>query len=393
MILTKKRNHLLLILLVLFLTISASGFINVSNAVSKPTKMTVKATATTVDIKGKVKVYVKSVSPKNASKAVTFKSSNKAIATVSSKGIVTGKKKGTVKITVTSKKNKKLKKTVKITVKDLKSTSISINKPKKSVPAGYTSKLTATVKGSTGYYNQGVVWSSSDPAIADVTDDGTVIGNAEGTAEIYATEKNGTRTATCALTVTPFFIKGQKEIGFGDFTWDVLEVNETGVLLITSQIVENRQYSEAGHVVTWSDSQARIYLNNQFLNTHFTKEEADRIYRVTNRTEDNVWYGTNGGGNVLDTIFLLSVEDVVKYWGDSGQLDAGIPASGKAIINDSYNSARIAKKDNKNAAWWLRSSGNDPKKVCYVSADGYISMGGQSAEKQYGYRPALWIRR
>ncbi len=63
-----------------------------------------------------VKVSVKSVKPKKASKAVTYKSSNKKIATVSKKGVVTGKAPGKVKITVTSKKNKKLKKTVKITV-------------------------------------------------------------------------------------------------------------------------------------------------------------------------------------------------------------------------------------------------------------------------------------
>lgn len=46
----------------------------------------------------------------------TFKTSNKNVATVNKKGVVTAKKAGTVKITVTSKKDKALKKTVKITV-------------------------------------------------------------------------------------------------------------------------------------------------------------------------------------------------------------------------------------------------------------------------------------
>ena len=41
-----------------------------------------------------------------------FKSSNKKIATVTSKGVVKGKKPGKVKITVTSKKNKKQKKSL-----------------------------------------------------------------------------------------------------------------------------------------------------------------------------------------------------------------------------------------------------------------------------------------
>lgn len=47
----------------------------------------------------------------------TFQSSDKKIATVNAKGVVKGKKAGKVKITVTSKSNKKQKKIVKITVK------------------------------------------------------------------------------------------------------------------------------------------------------------------------------------------------------------------------------------------------------------------------------------
>ena len=55
-------------------------------------------------------VKVKSVKPANASKSVTWKSSDKKIATVTSKGVVKGLKKGTVKITATSKADKRLKK-------------------------------------------------------------------------------------------------------------------------------------------------------------------------------------------------------------------------------------------------------------------------------------------
>ena len=114
---TIKKISLFMLSLAVVLTMAASTGMNSEAASKKPTKITLKATSKTVDIKCKVKGSGKSVKPTNAGGAVTYKASNKKIATVSSKGIVTGKKKGTVKITATSKTNKKVKSTIKITVK------------------------------------------------------------------------------------------------------------------------------------------------------------------------------------------------------------------------------------------------------------------------------------
>ena len=97
---TLKKISLFMLSLAVVLTMATSTGMNSEAASKKPTKITLKATSKTVDIKGKVKVSVKSVKPSKASKSVTYKSSNKKIATVSSKGAVTGKKKGTVKIAV-----------------------------------------------------------------------------------------------------------------------------------------------------------------------------------------------------------------------------------------------------------------------------------------------------
>lgn len=199
---TIKKISLFMLSLAVVLTMAASTGMNSEAASKKPTKITLKATSKTVDIKGKVKVSVKSVKPSKASKSVTYKSSNKKIATVSSKGTVTGKKKGTVKITATSKKNKKVKSTIKITVKDLKASSVTMSKKTTAIASGKTITLKATVKGSTGFYNQGVTWKSSNTKIATVTSKGVVKGIAAGQATITATEKGGSKKATCLITVT-----------------------------------------------------------------------------------------------------------------------------------------------------------------------------------------------
>ncbi len=86
-----------------------------TQAASKPKKITMNKKKVTLEEGKTFKLKVKQVKPKKASKAVTYKSNKKSVATVSKKGVIKGKKSGTAKITVTSKKNKKVK--AKVTVK------------------------------------------------------------------------------------------------------------------------------------------------------------------------------------------------------------------------------------------------------------------------------------
>lgn len=86
-----KKQALGLLALVVVMAVAFTA-IPSKAASKKPTKMSLKVTAKTIDIKGHATISVKSVKPSKASKAVTFKSGNKKIATVSSKGVVTGKR-------------------------------------------------------------------------------------------------------------------------------------------------------------------------------------------------------------------------------------------------------------------------------------------------------------
>ena len=81
-----------------------------------PTKITLAATQNSIGVGDHCSVYVKSVSPSTASKAVTYSSSNEKVATVSRSGLISGVKDGTVTITATSTKNNARKATIKITV-------------------------------------------------------------------------------------------------------------------------------------------------------------------------------------------------------------------------------------------------------------------------------------
>ena len=111
-------------LFVTVVMIFASVAVVPSAYAAAPKAITLSKTSQTVYIGQKYTLKVKAVTPKKADKDVKWKTSDKKIATVSSKGVVTGKKKGTVTITAVSKSNSKIKAKCKVTVKKFKTTGI-----------------------------------------------------------------------------------------------------------------------------------------------------------------------------------------------------------------------------------------------------------------------------
>ena len=187
-------------------TVTSTGVASVDAqaATVKPKKLTVTSSVSSkvIDVKGTTKISVKSVSPKNASKSVTYKSSNTKIASVSSKGTVKGKKTGSVTITATSKVNKKVKASVKLKVKDLKPSKVSILAAL-SLTNGKKAIVKATVSPA-GVYAP-VKFSSSNTKVATVSSTGTVTAKSAGKAVITAklTQKNSKgKYLTAKTTVT-----------------------------------------------------------------------------------------------------------------------------------------------------------------------------------------------
>lgn len=125
-------------------------------------------------------------------KKVKWSTSNKRVATVSSKGKVTAKARGTVTITATSGK-KKYKCKLKVETPSMSKTSIYLTKGQ-----AYTLKLKNT--------SQKVKWSTSNKKVAIVTSKGKVTAKGKGTATITA--KCGNKKYTCKVKVeTPSISK------------------------------------------------------------------------------------------------------------------------------------------------------------------------------------------
>ena len=195
------------------------------------------------------------------------------------------------------------------------------------------------------------------------------------------------------------------KISFGSYEWRVLEVQNNTALIITEYIIEQRAYHNAYKDITWADCSLRKYLNSEFYD-RFTAAEKSRIIPVLNKNPDNQWYGTKGGTDTQDSIFLLSIEETVcRYFGDSS---SKLYSPGKNQRywferKDKNNSKRIARLEKRKEGswwWWLRSPGRVSIKAVYIHGDGNIGIQGNNilkgnisdGECKGGVRPALWLK-
>lgn len=191
-------------------------------------------------------------------------------------------------------------------------------------------------------------------------------------------------------------------INFGNYDWRVLEVQNNKALIITEYIIEQCSYHDAYVDITWADCSLRRYLNGEFYD-EFSEADKARIVSVLNKNLDNQWYGTNGGADTSDNIFLLSIEEAAcKYFGDSSAL-LHSPKKNKRYWferKDENNSKRVAATNEEIWWWWLRSPGRVGVKSAYIHGDGNIGIQGNNilignlsdGRCTGGVRPALWLK-
>ena len=185
-------------------------------------------------------------------------------------------------------------------------------------------------------------------------------------------------------------------IEFGGIDWLVLDENDDRKLMISKYILDVKSYHNvAWESITWADSSIRSWLNSEFYN-QFSEAERMRIVETNLVNNDNLWIGTAGGANTVDKIFLLSTEEIVRYFGDSGQLEIPheFPDEQWWGFNDQYRNTRKAREQNGRfyEPWWLRSPGSVTLYAAFIDSDGSVFVAGSiMVDHVLGIRPAMWI--
>jgi len=185
-------------------------------------------------------------------------------------------------------------------------------------------------------------------------------------------------------------------VKFGNFIWRILDIKNNQALLLSEHIIEKRCYHHSKINITWAECDLHDYLNsiNKYNGAGFydTFSSQDKAYILETLIDTTDSFYTKGGKATKDKIFLLSLEEVVKYFGDSGLLKDKKVKS-KREYYDEYNKARKAYDETGHKIWWwLRSSGFSQYDTVNVDSDGIIYMHGIYVTiPSCGVRPALWI--
>ena len=162
---------------------------------------------------------------------------------------------------------------------------------------------------------------------------------------------------------------------FGKCRWIVLEKRDGSALLTRFYVLRDKNeksktawshntFASAAEEIQWENSPLREYLNGEFIQKQFTQQEAACLKEVKLENKANSVYGTSGGKETKDRVFIFSEEEIVSYLETLGE-------KAKSIR--------------------LRTPGRDLTATAYVSNQREIVPYGFPVEQKGIYnRPVIW---
>ena len=212
--------------------------------------------------------------------------------------------------------------------------------------------------------------------------------------------------------------------------WKVMDIDENNcrALLLSEKIIYKMQYigDYPKREVTWQKSGVRSWLNgydgsqnyhgidytsDNFINAAFNSGEKQRILTTKIVTGNNPTYGTNGGNDTNDRLFILDYYEAETYLSNPENRRLVITAYAKSTGEDDSSSSYCSKacdpmcsycRTYKSNTWWLRTPGNTQEQAMIIQGDGkHYCTGGScySSLKDAGFAtcngtpgvvPAFW---
>lgn len=172
--------------------------------------------------------------------------------------------------------------------------------------------------------------------------------------------------------------------GSEPISWQVLDIRNGKALLLSVYGLETMAYHWDAVPVTWENCSLRQYLNSNFYNGVFNDSERSLIAQ-TWLSNPNSIYGTYGGNDTFDNVFLLSIDELRYYF--PGEASRKASPTALARSHGAYGTADV------NCAWWwLRSPGQASGAASSVNSIGVLLDTGPIVSDVTGMiRPAIWV--
>lgn len=172
--------------------------------------------------------------------------------------------------------------------------------------------------------------------------------------------------------------------------WQVLSVQGDDVFLMADKALDCQPYNKEEESVTWETCTLRKWLNQDFYESAFTQEEQGMIKETTVANQDNPDYGTEGGADTRDKIYLLSIDEVQNKeygFGESRYDQARV-----GMVTAYAIKGGVGVSDKNSSSWWLRSPGSDTSSTANVDSSGYLFWHGYNVDyDSFAVRPALHL--
>lgn len=182
--------------------------------------------------------------------------------------------------------------------------------------------------------------------------------------------------------------------------WRVLAVEPGRALLITEKLIDVKKYNRSSYQssigeVRWVSCTLRKWLNKEgkigFIGSAFSEKERLQIDLTHNNNPDNPKYGTVGGGDTEDKVFLLSIDEARKYFQNDADRMAIVTPYAVKKGAFTYGKAKLQNGE-QTGWWWLRSPGGDGDYAAFVIVAGGVSESGYNVDDtSVSVRPALWL--
>ncbi len=192
--------------------------------------------------------------------------------------------------------------------------------------------------------------------------------------------------------------------------WRVLSVEGDDAFLMADKNLDCQRYNDTDTDVTWETCTMRSWLNgygaesnkdgkdysgNNFLDNAFSADEQSAIRTTNVVNHDNPEYGTEGGNDTMDKVYLLSLDEVENPSYGFGSHNS--TSATRVAVNTAYTAGGgevdgCMSSAGKAGAWWLRSSGYDSDYASCVDDDGFVCADGYYVDNSDdGVRPALHL--